>query len=67
MTKEINWEKNTGYLGRNGSFKCNGLSIYHGNDEVFLEPITSKGKIGRCYIRIPKDKLKDFVAALTET
>lgn len=54
------------FIGRNGCFKASGLEI--GNDKfnkvVTLEPITSKGEVGRAMLEIPKENIPDVIKEL---
>lgn len=56
------------FLGRNGTFKAKGLSVfdYETADTIVFEPITSKGVIGRCSIEVPKyaPSLRELIATL---
>jgi hypothetical protein len=50
----VNFKKQvTSFLGRNGSFMCKGVTVWPGSTGIWIEPITSKGQIGRCWIEIP--------------
>ncbi len=61
------------FLGRNGSFKCSGLSLgqfespFEG-ERPFIEirPITSKGQPGKCFIEVPISHMRELINALTE-
>lgn len=64
MQKQINWSMSTYFLGRNGCFKCNGINISEFCDNVYIEPITSKGNIGRCKIVLPKQELQNIIKGL---
>ena len=53
-------------LGTSGSITVTGLnvsSIFEGRG-VTIEPIHSKGKVGRCWIDIPADSIPGFIDAL---
>ena len=44
------------FLGRNGTGKCSGLSVTHEPGSIRLEPLTSRGKVGRAVLEIPPGK-----------
>ena len=61
----------TKFLGRNGTFKCSGVSVDQYDsiqDRPFIEikPVTSKDVTGRSFIQIPMSHLGEFIKALTE-
>jgi hypothetical protein len=61
----------TEFLGRNGLFKCNGfeISVYvkpNYQKVIMIEPLTSRGQIGRCAIEIPHSDLQTFINQLQE-
>ena len=63
----INWNDDGYFLGRNGMFKCKGLSIYtfiNGNIEI--SPITSKGKEGRYWIEVPGKEIPNILQFLSK-
>lgn len=66
MISELKFSTETFFTGRNGTFKAIGLKIwYEENVDVFtISPITSKGKIGRCSIDIPKDDVINLITKL---
>ncbi|WP_425953195.1 hypothetical protein [Ralstonia pseudosolanacearum] len=43
-------------VGRNGEFKSAGVVIREMSDSVQVQPITSRGKLGRCLIDVPIDR-----------
>lgn len=65
--KDITFSRNVEFLGRNGLFKQSGISVATviGN-RVMLEPITSKGDIGRASLEIPNENVVDVIKALLE-
>jgi hypothetical protein len=64
----VTWKKDRGaFLGRNGLFKCRGLHVTSNDHDLFLEPVTSQGLIGRCLISIPKDQVKNLIKTIKET
>ena len=66
MPETMSFKKNTTFLGRNGEFKCSGLSVASFSDYVLIEPITSKGEVGRCSIRIPVESIGGLCRLLKE-
>jgi|GEM_PF-1955031 len=64
--KEEAGARGTRFLGRNGYYKCHGVSVSFENhaEIVSIEPFTSKGTIGRCGIEIPAEAIKAVVCAL---
>ncbi|WP_432263171.1 hypothetical protein [Cupriavidus sp. TMH.W2] len=43
------------FVGRNGEFKSAGMVIREIRGSVQVQPITSRGKLGRCVIEVPSD------------
>lgn len=61
----ITWPRPTTFLGRNGRFASHGLEVYvYPNNEIILEPVTSRGVSGRCQIIVPIDALPDLIDTL---
>jgi len=54
------------FLGRNGYFKAHGVSIMDvdAGTIVAIQPITSKGDIGRMTLEIPRESLPEFIQGL---
>ena len=52
------------FLGRNGEFKSTGLEVGSLSKEWIVQPITSRGVVGRCYISIPHEDLPDVIKML---
>lgn len=66
--KTIKWDKDRGsFLGRNGLFKCRGVRITSNDNDLYLEPLTSQGHVGRCLICIPIDHAPNLLTALKGT
>jgi hypothetical protein len=62
---EIRFKRNSKFLGRNGMFKSTGVVVEETLDnEVCIAPITTKGKVGRSQIRIPKENIQDLIWTL---
>lgn len=53
-------------LGRNGELKTTGVSVSLVGRAVWLQPILSKGGVGRCILALPKDPktLRELAAVL---
>lgn len=65
--KTINFKETTTFLGRNGEFKSTGLAISMSLlNEVFIQPITSKGTIGRAYLAVPIDSIPELIKAISD-
>lgn len=61
----IKFNRTVQFLGRNGGFKCTGVSVITTQDNsVMIEPITSKGEIGRSFIEIPIENIEVFINTL---
>jgi hypothetical protein len=54
------------FTGRNGYMMQGGIEVhpYGHKDSLMLAPLTSKGKVGRCDMEIPLDRLPEFIALL---
>jgi len=65
----VSYEKQVGFLGRNGMFAQTGMSInnYGNQTKVTLEPITSKGWIGRSSLEIPMENVSSVIRALEKS
>jgi hypothetical protein len=66
MIKDVVYQKQTTFIGRNGCFKQSGLAITKYGDAISLEPLTSKGAIGHCQINIPYGNINDVMDALQQ-
>ncbi len=64
MAEQIKFQYQTTFTGRNGTFRASGLSIATGKNVIEIAPITSKGKLGNCYIGIPKEAIPALVSHL---
>lgn len=60
----FNYGRQTAFLGRNGAFKAVGLEVSKMNDDIVLEPVTSKGETGRCRIELPDGNINELINAL---
>jgi hypothetical protein len=62
----INKNLELSFLGRNGYAHMCGVSViaFQSLRALHIEPITSRGLVGRCSIQIPVAQLDDFIAAL---
>lgn len=64
--KDIKFSKESKFLGRNGQFKSIGIVVGETlENHVSIQPITSKGQIGKAIICIPKDSVNDLIKALS--
>jgi hypothetical protein len=70
MLKEVKYNENVTFVGRNGQGKCSGLEILSStsgdsNKPVkIVTPLTSKGMPAHCLIEIPDDKIGELCVAL---
>lgn len=68
----VNFSEWVKFLGRNGYFKCTGVSLIrmHSKDPKYacetvrIYPTTSKGEDGRCFIEIPVENVPKFIEEL---
>ena len=67
-SKKIYFSKQTRFIGRNGYFKCIGLELtkYDGENIIYVEPITSKNKLGNCQLEIPLEDIDLFIDTLKD-
>lgn len=56
FANEITFKDRTTFLGRNGEFYCDGIVFTRFGREIMIQPVTSKGCIGRGYLSIPDNK-----------
>lgn len=58
--------RQTWFSGRNGLFLCSGIrAIYQEDAKTFVvQPLTSKGVPGRCFIEIPADELDAVIQTM---
>jgi pyrimidine deaminase RibD-like protein len=54
------------FLGRNGVFKMTAIQIWRNSmdNSIWLEPITSKNRTGKCWQQIPNNKIDEVIVAL---
>jgi len=68
IVKEIMFEPiDYGFTGRNGTFKCAGLHISSrtpADKDMIILPYTSKGEIGNCQIKFPKECIPEIIEHL---
>jgi len=62
---EISFKTKTAFTGRNGTFQAAGLLIT-GRDPIKIQPITPRGRVGRCSIQVPIESVLELIAALRE-
>ena len=60
----VGWKHPTQFLGRNGSFLCNGIEVFAERGTVSLSPITSRGLRGRCSLDVPQEAMPTLVELL---
>ena len=64
----IGFSKPTTFLGRNGLFTATGLTFlktsHKGVPTVVMEPITSRGVLGRGHLEIPVEDIPALIAEL---
>ena len=67
-TIQIKYPEMVSFLGRNGIFKQSGIQIskWASDKTVMLEPITSKGKVGRAIVGIHQDELMGVIRILMQ-
>ena len=51
-------------IGRNGTIKTSGLEIYSDSSDIYIYPITSKGKAANCSIAIPISEINNLIQIL---
>jgi hypothetical protein len=63
---EVKWEEPTRFdaLGRNGYIRSCGLSVLMIGRELFLEPLTSRGEVGRARIVVPIKAVPEILDAI---
>jgi len=65
MEKNVKFTRPGKFTGRNGYFKASGINIIDISDDmIMIAPLTSRNKIGRCDISIPKEDVETFIDAL---
>jgi hypothetical protein len=60
-------DKQTSFLGRNGTGKCIGVELFRASPEsqtISIMPVTSKNETGRCKIIIPVAAVPEIIVAL---
>jgi hypothetical protein len=62
--KTIKFTRTTSFLGRNGEFKSIGIDVERFNDNVIIEPITSRNLTGRAKIVIPVESISRLIKIL---
>jgi len=51
-------------IGRNGSIKTSGLSLWQQDDVVHIQPLTSRGNFANCFVSIPKSEVSNLIKSL---
>ncbi len=64
--KTIHFTETSNFLGRNGMFKSIGLFICRltTKDEIRINPVTSKNKMGMCSIYVPISNIPELIDTL---
>lgn len=66
--KTIHFTRETNFTGRNGYMKMKGIELLEVDENnILLTAVTSKGKAGRCDMKIPKEHLFELITSLAET
>jgi hypothetical protein len=61
----VRWKQDRGsFLGRNGTFKCRAVEVSANQNDLYLQPITSRDLVGRCLICIPRSQAKALAKAI---
>jgi hypothetical protein len=64
MSENIRFASLTSFTGRNGHFKCSGLNLFLGHNDLELAPLTSRGEVGNCEIVVPREALPELIEVL---
>jgi hypothetical protein len=64
MAKQIHYQRRTSFLGRNGTFKQDGILVSQFDGEISLVPITSKNLIGRARLSVPNTAIPELIQTL---
>ena len=64
MSETIMFKQPTEFLGRNGQAKMAGLLIDRLDNDVTLAPITSRHRVGRAYMLVPREMAAEVARAL---
>lgn len=62
--KQVQWQRMTEFLGRNGYGKCSGIELFRINETVSLVPLTSRGEPARCSTLIPIEAVPRLIEEL---
>lgn len=62
-----NKHKRTFSIGRNGTIKTSGVTVYEDQDTLIIAPINSFGNIAHCQIGIPKQDISEVCFSLMES
>ena len=63
---DIKFNRIVHFTGRNGHFKCSGITVIDNNTDITLLPLTSKGLQGNSMIDIPKEHIDELIDALNK-
>lgn len=61
---DIKFNRIVHFTGRNGHFKCGGITVIDNNNDITFMPLTSKGVNGNAAIDIPKEHVNDLIKSL---
>lgn len=62
--KDIKYKTTVNFQGRNGMFKQTGMAVQADAKNVTLQPFTSRGVIGNCFMEIPLESVDEVIEAL---
>lgn len=54
------------FWGKNGYFSSIGFDLENNKDIITIRPITSKNKIAKCLVQIPKQDIPEFIKQLQQ-
>jgi len=43
------------FLGRNGAYRSQGIEVSENVSTLVMTPITTRGRLARCWIELPRD------------
>ena len=65
MEFELKYSEMVLAQGCNGLMECSGMNVFETSSGTFrIEPLTSRGAIGNCWIDIPKDDIEKLIRKL---
>ena len=66
MSAMVEFKAPTEFLGRNGQAKMAAILVDRLDDDITLVPITSRRRIGRAYMLVPKEMVPDVARAMLQ-